>query len=42
MATGNSQQVAITASTNLTDEDIEKLLRMQKLMQKKTKREKMK
>lgn len=42
MATGNSQQVAITASTNLTDEDIEKLLKMQKLMQKKTKREKMK
>ena len=24
MATGNSQQVAITASTNLSDEDIEK------------------
>ena len=27
MATGNSQQVAITASTNLTDEDIEKAVK---------------
>ena len=28
MATGNSQQVAITASTNLTDEDIEKAVKV--------------
>ena len=27
MATGNSQQVAITASTNLSDEDIEKAVK---------------
>ena len=27
MATGNSQQVAITASTNLTDEDIDKAVK---------------
>lgn len=42
MATGNSQQVAITASTNLSDEDIEKLLKMLRHMLQKIKREKKK